>query len=456
MAKADLLNILYSKDKSPLEFKFDSLWMPSILNYLTIQDINQLHDIASSVRLSSKIELKYKMIDEIMVRRGFRKFHCGTNRIVYSFLEDQSFLMKIALDRVGLRDNPDEFRNQELLKPFVTKMFECTPCGTVATVERVEPITSREEFMSVADDVFNLLSECIIGKYVLEDIGTKYFMNYGLRKGFGVCLLDYPYVYEIDSKKLYCNKQDNITHQFCKGEIDYDSGFNNLVCTKCGKKYLATELKTFVENKNIIIRDEGEIDMQIKILRGNEVIKEINTDSETDTYVKKVKKSNRERNNELEVRAIIPGKSVGNSPRISEKEKPLNPNRYKEMADYTKNHPYDHNNPCKEEIINEVVEKEEPKIESVRKSIDIDLPLSSTFIPEQDEEDNGEVITSINELENDALSSINLSDKDFEEPKEDNSEIVKKYEDEYSDNEYENFEKIGKKGSNSKFMSDNY
>lgn len=158
MAKADLLNILYSKDKSPLEFKFDSLWMPSILNYLTIQDINQLHDIASSVRLSSKIELKYKMIDEIMVRRGFRKFHCGTNRIVYSFLEDQSFLMKIALDRVGLRDNPDEFRNQELLKPFVTKMFECTPCGTVATVERVEPITSREEFMSVADDVFNLLS----------------------------------------------------------------------------------------------------------------------------------------------------------------------------------------------------------------------------------------------------------------------------------------------------------
>ena len=84
-----------------------------------------------------------------------------------------------------------------LLKPFVTKMFECSPCGTVATVERVEPITSRQEFLSVADDIFDLLNQQILGQYILEDIGTNYFMNYGLRKGFGPVLLDYPYLFEL-------------------------------------------------------------------------------------------------------------------------------------------------------------------------------------------------------------------------------------------------------------------
>lgn len=183
MAKADIFNILYSKERSPLEFHFDSLTMPSMLNYLTIYDIRALNNIASSIRYSSKIELKYREINKIMTNRGFKKFHSGTNRVVYSYLEDKSFLVKIAIDRVGLRDNPDEYRNQFILKPFVTKMFECSPCGTIATVERVEPITSRLEFLNIAEDVFDLLNKQILGKYILEDIGSNYFMNYGLRVG---------------------------------------------------------------------------------------------------------------------------------------------------------------------------------------------------------------------------------------------------------------------------------
>ena len=30
-------------------------------------------------------------------------------------------------------------------------------------------------------------------------------MNYGLREGFGPVLLDYPYVFELDGRKLICN-----------------------------------------------------------------------------------------------------------------------------------------------------------------------------------------------------------------------------------------------------------
>ena len=112
MSRDIMLNALYAKNKSSLDFNFDALWMPSMYNYLTIQDIEQLKQIATSVSLNGKINKKYKMIDDIMTARGFKKFHSGTNRVVYRYLEDKSFVVKIAVDRVGMGDNPAEFRNQ--------------------------------------------------------------------------------------------------------------------------------------------------------------------------------------------------------------------------------------------------------------------------------------------------------------------------------------------------------
>lgn len=279
MARADVLSIMYSKDRSPLDFHFDTLTAPSILNYLSVYDIQALHNIASSVRLSSKIDLKYKEIDKIMTPRGFKKFHCGTNRIVYSFLENQSFVIKIALDKVGLGDNPAEYKNQFILKPFVTKVFEVSPCGTVGMFERVQPITSRQEFYHVAEDVFELITNKIIGKYVLEDIGCEYFMNYGLRLGFGPVLLDFPYVFELDGNKLHCNKYIPEEGRLCGGDIDYDEGFNNLVCSKCGKRYLATELQQYKKD-NLIIISKGDSNMKINIRKGREIVKKLYQDNE--------------------------------------------------------------------------------------------------------------------------------------------------------------------------------
>ena len=179
MAKLDVLDILRVKKQSPLEFEFDSLWIPPMYCYLTQQDIDELRSIATSIRLSSKIEMKYRMIDNIMRNRGFKRFSAGTNRIVYSFSEDDRFLVKIAVDKVGMQDNPMEFQNQFLLKPYVTKMFYTSPCGTVGFVERVLPIKNRAEFKEIADDVFEILMNKVLGEYVVEDIGTKYFMNWG-------------------------------------------------------------------------------------------------------------------------------------------------------------------------------------------------------------------------------------------------------------------------------------
>lgn len=494
MAKADLLSILYSKEKSPLEFKFDSMWIPSMYNFLTPQDIQELHYLASSAKFSSKIDFKYKEIDRIMTNRGFRKFHCGTNRIVYSYLEDQSFLVKIALDKVGLSDNPAEYRNQFLLKPFVTKVFEVSPCGTVATVERVEPITSRQEFMSVAEDIFDLMNQCIIGKYVLEDVGTKYFMNWGLRKGFGAVLLDYTYVYELDGNKLFCNKFLPEVGQICNGVIDYDAGFNNLICSKCGKRYLAKELERSVREKLIILKEEGEIDMKISLKRGKETITTFYTNDETDTIVRR-SKNNREA--QFKVSLTRGSEPVSDSPLfindydsednsikvslVRGNQKPQRRDDYKKVyireersekketqsvklnidkAEVIKEEPIvdkqikiDLQNPLKgkeelekniedfKETVNKIAGEEEPSKEQPIYTRDAKVEIKSSFLAEE---------------EKDLISKFGLTEEDFEEPKEEpvkkeekKQDLASKYYEEYEEYDTENFERIksGKKKS---------
>ena len=273
MAKTDVLDILRTKQMDPLEFHFDNLWIYPMHYYLSQYDIDALHKIATSVRLSSQIRKKYKMIDDIMVPRGFKRFSAGTNRVIYRYYEDDRFLVKIAVDKVGMQDNPLEYKNQFFLKPFVAKTFYVSPCGTVAFSERVLPVKNVLEFKEIASDVFDILVNKILGLYVVEDVGTNYFMNWGIRPGFGPVLLDYPYVYDLDGDKLFCSSINLDTGIPCNGEIDYDEGFNHLVCNRCGKIYLATDLRIKNPDNKIIIKRGGN-QMRVVIKKGDKVISE--------------------------------------------------------------------------------------------------------------------------------------------------------------------------------------
>lgn len=276
MARADLLNILYTRTMSALDFHFESLVGPSIYEFLEPYDIRYMKSITSHPKLASKIKEKTKLLTEVMEAHNFKKMAQGTNRICFKHFCDERIVAKVALDDVGLKDNPAEYKNQNILKPFITKVFDVSEFGEASTFERVEPITSREQFLSIAGDAFDLLNTHIHGEYVLDDVGSDYFLNYGIRKGFGPVLLDFPYVYKIDGRKLICNKRDEMSPTgYCMGEIDYDIGFNNIVCTKCGKRYFAIDLKKDEkENKIIVEKKEGGIPMKITIKRGEEVLKE--------------------------------------------------------------------------------------------------------------------------------------------------------------------------------------
>lgn len=275
MSRVSLIEQLYApKKKSALEFNYDALWAPPIRCFLTQQDINQLYKIATSLKYNDNIEKKYELIDAIMRPRGFKRGNCGTNRVVYNFLEDTSFCMKIALDRVGINDSPREYKNQEFFKPFCCKIFEVDPTGVIACVERVNPISSLEEFVSIADDVFNMMITKIIGKYVVDDLGTEKYLNYGIRYNsngvaFGPVVLDYPYAYELDGAKLRCAKPIQIGNKefACGGEIDYDSGLNNLICCKCGRTYSARELAKDDSNVLKFYSDDDQCVMRARIVR---------------------------------------------------------------------------------------------------------------------------------------------------------------------------------------------
>ena len=214
MERSNIIKRMKSKTTTIDLFNYDALSAPPLLSLLTYEDIEYFRKLATSIRYSAKIDYKYSEIDKIMKMRGFVKLGGGTNRVVYRHLEIDTIVIKIAIDNVGIKDNPREYQNQFYLKPYVTKVFEVSPCGTVGLFERCEQIKSREEFMSIASEVYDLLSNWIIGKYVMEDVGSKYFMNYCVRPGFGPVLCDFPYLYELDGNKLYCSIPDD--HGFFK------------------------------------------------------------------------------------------------------------------------------------------------------------------------------------------------------------------------------------------------
>lgn len=240
--------ILYDSERSPSDFDFDKLMchfrMEQLLNPL---DIEALHSIAKSVRYAGNPKAKYKKMDDILRNRGFVVYACGTNRRVYRFLEDNTFVLKVAVDKVGMQDNPKEFMNQEYIKPYVSKMFQMSQCGTVALCERVEPIRTRDEYVTYAGNIFDMLYMKVLGKFILEDIGDAAFMNYGIRRGFGPVLLDFPYMYEVELNDLKCH--NIVDGHECGGLIDYDICFNNIVCKNCGKEYSGKDIGKPVKPK---------------------------------------------------------------------------------------------------------------------------------------------------------------------------------------------------------------
>lgn len=249
--KFDPLEVFYNKHKSDaLQFNFDNLQGPPLFSMLPPGIDQYLYSVAVNPKLSAKIKMKFDLIDQAVKDYGFVLLGRGTNRCIYKHQMDEKIVLKIGFDREGIKDAYKELRNMPYLKPFICKCFDVSPTGTMGMFERFIPITYKDEFASVAEDVFDVIVKKFIGRYILADIGADFYMNWGIRPGFGPALLDYPFMYLLDGKKLHCinTVATPMGPCICNGLIDYDEGFNHLKCTKCGKQYFASDLAK--ENKD--------------------------------------------------------------------------------------------------------------------------------------------------------------------------------------------------------------
>ena len=247
-----------------LEELFESIEGPCVYDFFTDDELALIKKIIFD-RKDKAFKKKFQKLDAIVKPKGFKRSGCGTNRVVYEPLNDNAtFCIKIALDRAGSKNNPDEIVNQKYLKPFVAKCFDISQDGNVGIFERVVPIENLYQMWSVREDIYKIM-ETIVGRFIIDDFGTKAFKNWGLRKGFGPVLLDYADMYILDPKILYCTHTLNLdTTEQCRGELDYDAGFNNIICLKCGGIHMASEFKDG-RKKIALFSRKREIDMTMKI-----------------------------------------------------------------------------------------------------------------------------------------------------------------------------------------------
>lgn len=266
---------------------FDSMKAGSLYSYFTQEDINMIYRIAISPAMHCNMTEKYRVIGEIMSKRGFKLIGGGTNRRSYECIYDNRIVAKVATDRVGFVSNLRELNSQNVLKPFCNKIFEVSPCGSIAIAEKVVPIKTEAEFKKYSSDIFDIVFFKIRNNGIaMEDIGTRSMKNWGYRVGFGPVLLDYPSMYVTDRRKRLC--KGIVNGKLCCGTLDYDDGFNIIVCTECGKTYHASalakmdgdNLKSLLDavgyNHSNKTEGVGKMKIRIKDIETGTVVNEIN------------------------------------------------------------------------------------------------------------------------------------------------------------------------------------
>lgn len=195
-------------------------------SYILPQVVYDLQDVGLNPKYNRTTRNKY--MDELMGRLDCKMLFSGTNRRTYYCLYDPRVVLKVPISPTGIHNNLDEIYPQHILKPFCSKIYEVDPTGTIQLSERLIPIIKLDE--KYLPEIYMLLTKKIQRDGILmDDIGVRSFKNYGIRSGFGVCLLDFPTVYISDRNLSRCN--------VCGGHISYDKFFNRIECSKCHMRY---------------------------------------------------------------------------------------------------------------------------------------------------------------------------------------------------------------------------
>lgn len=232
--------------------EYDSWTAPSVSYFLSPDDLAMIEKYALSPYYTTHPREKAKDLDELMSRRGFRFVRGGTNRRFYEHVTIPRVGMKLATCNVGMKNNIDDMKNQDILKPFCTKIFDVARyangyySGVAEVVEAGVPVTCMDELKPYWEQLFFMFEFKIRKDDIgIEDLGLRSLTQYCIRPNFGVIICDFPTMVVIDRGKCFCTKTVDRggIKTLCGGSIDYDGTYSFMECCKCHQKYSIQTLK---------------------------------------------------------------------------------------------------------------------------------------------------------------------------------------------------------------------
>lgn len=245
--------------------------------------MRKIYDIYSDDCMS--IVEKTILFDKIFTeefghRKDYRRIGEGTNRFVCLL---DNHIIKVAYNYLAFIDNMNELAQSKYKKKYLAQAFETN--GIILVSEYVT-VMDKEEFLENQNAIYMILKQLeedkslVEGKekfYILGDMGmsNKNYGNWGRRMNGDIVVLDYGYLYQMNST----NWKEVSRCPVCGSSLKYTDDFSELVCTKteCHTKVKYTTLRNSFGYANIIenIKENLNNDKYIKFDNNGEIIVDV-------------------------------------------------------------------------------------------------------------------------------------------------------------------------------------
>lgn len=261
------------------EVKIESL----IKKNFSEEFMRKIYDIYSDDCMS--IVEKTILFDKIFTeefghRKDYRRIGEGTNRFVCLL---DNHIIKVAYNYLAYIDNMNELAQAKYKKKYLAQAFETN--GIILVSEYVT-VMDKMEFLENQNAISLILdrlkadSMLADGKekfYILGDMGMseKNYGNWGKRMNGEIVVLDYGYLYQMNSTEW----KEVSRCPICGSSLEYTDDYSELKCiaTNCPSKVKYTTLRNAFGYANIInnIKENLNDDKYVKFDNKGEIVVDV-------------------------------------------------------------------------------------------------------------------------------------------------------------------------------------